>query len=176
MQPNMRYDGQAVHWPGVGTFKATSGFKWGPDDYQSPKYQCTPDAGPIPEGRYYFVLKEGGAAADDGRGNCRLVPARAIQTIPRGAQAGACETYWANWGNNRVALTPADAKTRHKCSPRRAGFYLHDSTKGYSHGCIEIEGRFFSVIRAKAAQPKHPPRLVIEIRYSYAVTNGGTGP
>ena len=44
---------------------------------------------------------------------------------------------WANWGNNRVRFEPADVITKNKCKTNRGEFYLHDSVKIYSHGCIE---------------------------------------
>lgn len=68
-----------------------------------------------------------------------------LEYHPRGQAAGTCEIYWANWGYNRIRLESADEKTRKACGGKRGGFYIHDSTKGYSHGCIEVEPVFFSV-------------------------------
>lgn len=50
------------------------------------------------------------------------------------------------WGADRVRLTTLmidSPKNRH-----RGGFYLHDSTKGFSHGCIEVDPIFFAQLRA----------------------------
>ncbi len=66
-----------------------------------------------------------------------------MQQIPRGLNAGGCEIFWAQWGRNRVRILAHDQKTRAACITRRDGFYLHDSVKGFSHGCIEVEPRFF---------------------------------
>ena len=61
-----------------------------------------------------------------------------------------------NWGENRVRLNAL-----HIDNPKarnRGGFYLHDSTKGFTHGCIEIEPRFFARLRTLAtteASRKH---------------------
>ena len=68
-------------------------------------------------------------------------------------------------------LNLPNQKTVNACRPRRGGFYIHDSTKGYSHGCIEVEGSFFSTLRATTSR-----RLTIEVKYiANRPTNGGTG-
>jgi len=166
---DMAFDGQVLDWRGV-RFKATSGLP----THQHPDEQCVPDAGPIPQGTYRVMAADRGPATDDGTGLCTLQPGWGLQRIPRGAEAGECEVYWANWGRNRVRLEPADAQTRRACSPARGGFYLHDSTKGYSHGCIEVEPAFFSTLRNRAPQN---PRGVYTLRVQYVpgrATNGGT--
>lgn len=170
MPVDMEYDGQTVRWSGVGAFKATSGLP----RHQVPDEQCLPDAGPVPEGLYKLFLVDLGVAQDDGSGSCALKPAWGIQQIPSGTSAGACDRYWANWGRNRVRMEPADEATRKACPVRRGGFYMHDSTKGFSHGCIEIEGRVFPLLRARAKAGK--TRLVLKVRYvAGSQTNGGTG-
>lgn len=170
MYVDMEYNGQVLTWKGAGDFKATSGLP----GFQAPGNSCLRDKGPMPEGIYRVLIANRGTASDDGTGQCNLQPGSGIQSIPRGADAGACEPFWANWGNNRARLEPADAPTRHACSPARGGFYLHDSTKGYSHGCIEIEPRFFPLLRARA---RHAPRgyFVLKVKYVRGrPTYGGT--
>ena len=173
--PDLYYDGQRLSWPGYGTFKATSGMT----SWQDPNRQCEPDRGPVPEGSYRLQLKiDSDYAKDDGSGTCTLIPASAMQHIRRGPAAGACEVFWANWGHRRVRLHPADAGTRAKCGSSRSGFYLHDSTKGYSHGCIEVDGAFFNYyMSVVASQPsKNPKRwLTLTVKYNPGLpTNGGT--
>lgn len=165
---DMLYDGTVLNWAGKGKFKATSGMP----GHQVPADQCLPEAGPVPEGLYRVPLINGTAARDDGAGICRLEPSWRVESIPRGAAAGLCEPYWANWGHNRVRIEPADTATRTKCSPARSGFYLHDSIKGFSHGCIEVETTFFGVLRAVMKQGTQ--RLTLRIKYSGGTTNGGT--
>src|SRR5579871_5822353 len=126
---DMTFDGQQLKLNGQGTFQATTGLR----DSQLPQYQCRKDSGPIPEGVYRVLIGDKGTAHDDGTGHCQLAPGWGLQTIPRGAAAGDCERYWANWGLNRARLEPANVETLHACTPQRGGFYLHDSTKGYSH-------------------------------------------
>ena len=124
-----QYDGRILKWIGKGTFKATSGMP----GYQEPTFQCDKEKGPVPEGNYYIPLIKGDLARDDGTGVCKLAPSWQIQRIPRGSAAGTCESYWANWGHNRVRFEPADLSTKNACKLKRRGFYINDSTKGYSH-------------------------------------------
>ncbi|WP_221892335.1 hypothetical protein [Teredinibacter haidensis] len=72
-------------------------------------------------------------------------------------------------------MEPADLAAKSKCSPTmRGGFYLHDSTKGYSHGCIEVETRIFPLLRAfNKATNKNT--IILKVKYNKGVaTNGGT--
>jgi hypothetical protein len=170
MLADMEFDGQVLSWKGSGTFKATTGLP----GYQVPAEQCTKNKGPTPEAMYKVLITEKGAAADDGTGFCNLAPGWGVQTIPRGAKAGSCDPYWANWGYNRARLEPADAHTRHACFPRRDGFYLHDSAKGYSHGCIEVEPTFFATLRLRAGTAKRG-YFLLKVKYVPGrPTNGGT--
>ncbi len=164
------YDGQLLTWNGHGVYKATSGMKGS----QHPSKQCVKETGPVPEGTYYIPLIDGGYAKDNGAGVCQLEPSWQIQRIPRGPKAGACEPYWANWGKNRVRFEPNDIKTKNACSPHRNGFYLHDSVKGFSHGCIEVEVNFFTELRMHL-KTKTNNKLILKIEYTKGrVTNGGT--
>lgn len=171
MHYQMDYNGQILKWGSRGDFKATSGLP----DSQMPKNQCIPDSGPIPEGFYKIFLGDHGLAKDDGRGLCALKPSWGIQRISSGKEAGDCKPYWANWGKNRARMEPADPATKSKCRPIiRGGFYLHDSTKGYSHGCIEVETRIFPLLRAFNKVTKNNT-IIIKVKYNEGVaTNGGT--
>jgi len=174
MNVDMRYDGQKVTWNRQGTFKATSGLP----GYQVRQQQCLPEHGPIPEGVYTIdVSGDPRPARDDGTHRCNLAWSPKLETIPRGA--GICEPVWANWGRRRLALTPLDDHTRKACETQRGGFFLHDSAKGYTHGCVEIEGRFFEVLRSYREGMKRqilPWRsvLYLQVIYFFDVTNGGT--
>ena len=172
MKIELYYDGQTVKWSDKGTiFKATSGMK----GHQVPGEQCIPDAGPVPEGEYKVFIADHGIAKDDGRGICALKPSWGIQEIPRGAKAGSCDRYWANWGKNRARMEPANESTKKSCAPvNRGGFYLHDSTKGFSHGCIEVETSLFKHLRNHHSSTKKQ-YVIIQVKYvAGRGTNGGT--
>lgn len=167
---DMEFDGQVLRWRGTGKFRATTGLP----EYQHPTHQCVKDKGPVPEGLYKVFIADRGIAKDDGTGFCNLAPAWGVQTIPRGRDAGACDPYWANWGNQRVRIEPADAITQKACRPARGGFYIHDSSKGYSHGCIEIDRGFFVSLRARSAVNR-TGYLTLRVKYVLGrPTNGGT--
>ncbi|WP_019606041.1 tlde1 domain-containing protein [Teredinibacter turnerae] len=172
MKIDLFYDGRFLKWNDKSlTFKATSGMS----GHQMPGEQCIPDAGPVPEGEYKVFISDHGVAKDDGRGICAIKPSWGIQVIPRGRDAGVCEPYWANWGRNRARMEPANEQTKRACSPNiRGGFYLHDSTKGYSHGCIEVETKIFEYLRKYHSVSKKQ-YIILQVRYvAGRSTNGGT--
>lgn len=170
MVRDMVYDGQKLQWWGHGVFKASSGL----NGYQMPTEECNKGSGPIPEGVYKVLLADRGMAVGD-LNDCTLQAGWGIQKIPRGAQVGLCEVPWAAWGNNRARMEPADEATTAKCHPfRRSGFYLHDSTKGFSHGCIEVEGRLFPLLRSHH-QITRKNTLTLKVKYVPGrSTYGGT--
>lgn len=172
MKIDMYYDGQSLKWTDKGLiFKATSGMP----NHQIPGEQCAQEKGPVPEGEYKVFISDHGVAKDDGRGICALKPSWGIQEIPRGTKAGVCEPYWANWGNNQARMEPANEATKKTCAPAiRGGFYIHDSTKGYSHGCIEVEKNLFKHLRSYHSQTKKQ-FIIIQVKYVVGRgTNGGT--
>jgi hypothetical protein len=176
---DLQYDGTSLSWPARSrTYKATSGLiadNPGDADPRDAKYSCVKDYGPVPEGIYTLstvVDPKTYASAD--YSTCKLDPANDIQKIPRGARAGECEPYWANWGTNRVRLQPADTATRDACNPTRDGFYLHDSTKGFSHGCVELDTSFFSDLYDYSSTRHHHRHLTLKVEYLNQSTYGGT--
>ena len=175
--PDLIYDGQTLTWNGHGTYRASSGMV----GFQLPRQQCVPEKGPVPSGNYAIALTEDKKPGqDDGTGICNLKPSSKIQRIPRGKDAGDCEPYWSLWGFYRVRLEPADAETAQRCKPWRGGFYIHDSEKGFTHGCIEVEPGFFKELLAylAAMRARRVPlrkKLSLAVRYvAERPTNGGT--
>jgi hypothetical protein len=174
------YDGQQLSWPArKRTYRATSGVvATGPVPDRSTQdvvYSCSKDYGPVPEGHYTLSTKLDPKeyAALDKKKECTLAPGAGIQKIPRGERAGECEKYFVNWGAHRVRLQPADHRTVHACATKRDGFYLHDSTKGFSHGCVELNGDFFTDLY-HYAKHSHGRRLTLLVKYAHQTTNGGT--
>ena len=169
---DLLYIGQSVIWVGKHTYPATSGLP----GYQNAANQGIVDHGPIPEGLYSFPLKMGGVGHMTS--TTTLDTGQGVQSLPahftfRG------QTYDNNaWGPDRVRLT-----THHIDSPKnrhRNGFYLHDSTKGFSHGCIEISPHFFKHLRdyisSGAAKRDHRKNLYLRVQYltDDISTYGGT--
>ena len=174
---DLSFDGINVTWitNGNTAYKASSGL---PGE-QKASSQNKKDAGPIPEGKYSFKLKEDpDIYADAYFKTCDLKRSTLLQKIPRGdlaiipnsdrpkdpitgrALITSCETYWANWGNNRIALIPLKGTNTH----HRNGFYLHDSQKYFSHGCIELEPRFFTDLRS-FMKKNNGKTLILEVKY-----------
>ena len=78
--------------------------------------------------------------------------------------------HYPGWGKNRIRMFKSSGN-----KTPRDNFYLHDSTKGYSHGCIEIETQFFNdlaIFISKTGKEK----LSIQVKYPSpdSSTNGGT--
>lgn len=195
--PRLVYDGHYLQWwppDGVGPpemFKATSGGIPGLGEdshgvnkmarvYQRPTMQVVPDAGPIPEGDYKLSFRGGPSRAPLKAGE--LVPSNGWQRIPKSALSE-------SWGSQRIRLQPLPGTNTHG----RTGFYAHDSHKGYSSGCVEIEPEFFNSLRrywdgsrswSRAPTLRRywdggtyglkPYELPLTVKYQYNDTYGGT--
>jgi hypothetical protein len=135
------------------------------------------DHGPLPEGLY--TLR---AAVDPGRASVEAANRRGdkstsntdegIQFLRIGGQ-GIVDI---DWGTMRVKLNPLQGKMY-----GRGGFYIHNSRKGFSHGCVEVAPSgdgvdFFTALLAYANDPKKKPYLKLRVKYSYPeqITVGGT--
>ncbi len=168
--------GQPTHY----VFKATAGLAGVyPDgkkvDFQNSAYQCYKEEGPIPRGRYKLFLKnDDNKAKRKTSGSCDLKSAKYIQKIPFGDEAKDCKDTWALWGKNRVRLYADDSDAKRLCPIRRDGFYIHDSTKGYTHGCIETETRFFDRLREYVTKTKEESMILVVNYFPNSSTYGGT--
>lgn len=201
MAASLVYDGQTLEWndgKSKKSFKASSGvtanairvFRVGTvvfaffEDYRWSWYEKLKDHGPIPSGTFTVesaILKQPWAESDPS--TCSLKVRWGIEQIPRGdpnpkadgdlphgSSAGDCEPYWSNWGSNRVRLSPH----RDMVAPHRGGFYIHDSVKGYSHGCIETELDFFASYLVPYAKAHRSERFLAKVKYKHERTYGGT--
>jgi len=147
----------------VATYKATSGLP----KHQQAKYDNSKDKGPTPSGRYSINLKpEPNRVAKYGKvkGGYSLVsnPKGGIEKIPGPFQEP--------WGKERAKLTPMKGTN----TKGRGSFYFHDSKKGYTHGCIEVESKFFD--RLKDYRKDGNKDITVIIKYSKPdqSTYGGT--
>ncbi len=178
------YSGEKLAWAGMGEWAATSGMI----GYQSPDQQHIVDHGPIPEGKYTLSLKLGGNATVtsyktdksgriteanlDGRSEIQ-----SLQCIKNPADKKDDPTddvvILSNWGSNRVRL--ARVQLFSKNTAHRGGFYIHDSSKGFTHGCIEVGSGFFDVLREYAKNNnKKLATLGLLVLYTDDTTSGKT--
>jgi RHS repeat-associated protein len=140
--------------------KATSGLS----GHQSPS-KTNVEAGPVPEGLYRINLK--------------LNPHRIVKTFSPPGSNGLYDytvpaygverfdTRQDDWGSWRARLEKV------KVNSKRDTFYLHDSAKGFTHGCIETCGRLYGILvdyhnRGLAG-------IFVNVQYTGDSTNGGTG-
>ncbi len=136
----------------------------GAEGFQSAALQDDADEGPIPEGDYKI--------------NLALSPRRFSQIDPTGQtdQSDGVERVINGdgsrnnlmWGRWRARLN------RENSTSPRGNFYLHDSYKGYSHGCIETETivYYFLLYLSDAGYSA----IKVKVQYSKPnlSTNGGT--
>jgi len=111
-------------------FSAVSGYL----GYQKPKYTYLRNRGPIPQGAYSINLNLDPNRYAKLRNNGFTISGIGIEKIPKGFLASN------PWGNMRARLEPL---TGTDLLGRDNDFYIHDSHKGYTHGCIEVEPAFF---------------------------------
>lgn len=163
------YNGTQLFWVPVGLWKATSGMPGS----QNSLHQFERDKGPIPEGTYVVPLRIGGNATitrakysttgemTEGTLDTRS-EIQSLQCITDPKHPGNVMIF-ANWGSNRVRL--AKQKVKYERASHRDGFYLHDSTKGFSHGCIEVETAFFASLRDFATKNPKKKSIILKVDY-----------
>lgn len=120
-----------------------------------------PDKGPVPEGLYKV--------------NLRLCPTRLVRnsgvnTVPgHGLEILDWSTIIeSGWGLWRARLDKSKVKTS------RDNFYLHNSYKGESHGCIETETElYYDLVKYKYQKNTF---IYVKVKYKLkgGTTNGGT--
>lgn len=150
------------------TCKATSGLP----GFQDSKNTGLKDKGPVPEGDYSVNLgpdPDRVAKADPNSGELISNKDGGIEIIPSSYKTrdGTVYTY-SGWGTWRARLNPkpkTDTKKRHY-------FYLHNSTKGYSHGCIETCDELLKAL--KAYRDVDNKGINVRVGYSDPSTYGGT--
>ena len=182
--------GNAAYWYGgeigdksnlIHTYKATSGLNNATTttgatiNCQYAKYQNVRNGGPTPEGHYYINLKPDPnkiANVDPKTGQLLRSPDGGIEKVPNYYQRedGLYCTY-SEWGEHRAKLEPVSvtgASNRDNNS-----FYMHDSEKGFTHGCIEIEKQFFNDLM-EYGDDHSKIDVIIEYPSPDHNTNGGT--
>jgi hypothetical protein len=120
-------------------------------DFQKAKYQNEKNVGHTVEGRYKLELN-----ADPDR-KAKIINGEIVRAKENGienlvdmtdpSQPG--KTFIApDWGENRIRMIPVNVKQPNSTATKEDdrdlnSFYFHDSEKGYSHGCYEIQKQFF---------------------------------
>ena len=164
------YTGTNVDWYSenkiIATYNATSGLP----NYQNANYQNLPNKGPIPAGTYNINLSlnyERYAEVYDDTGE--LKSGQGIQRIPESYTSTKGIVYsYPGWGTVRARLEPVSGNMY-----GRHSFYIHDSHKGYTHGCIEVDGTFFNRLIDYSFSNSN---IKMYVRYPsyYSSTYGGT--
>lgn len=177
---DMSYNGTTLKW-GARSYRASSGMaEWhdpalGPKtDYRVAKYQGS-QGGPVPEGNYVLHVFLNGTAGLTKLGPDAEVASTqtgGIQNIPK-VIVGGDEYSFPDWGTRRIRLFKGKGN-----STKRDNFYLHDSSKGFSHGCIEVDGKFFEDLRQELIVMHKSKKYDITLTVQYASpgssTNRGT--
>lgn len=148
-------------------YKASSGLP----GYQRARNTNIKDAGPVPEGKYwiYLIPNPARVAKHDPRtGELLSNKDGGIEKIPSSIINTAGQTIiYPGWGSTRARLF-ADKGTQ---VFGRNNFYLHDSHKGYSHGCIETNPHIFDLL-IKARQSFTKVALMVDYRNPDTSTYG----
>jgi uncharacterized protein RhaS with RHS repeats len=164
------YRGKTLDWRGdngelKGRFAATSGAPC----CQNASYVNERNNGPLPVGDYRInlalspnrLVKRKGDATDGGHG---------IERFPVGTRRHPLDDAWGTW---RARLDPYPGQKL-----KRGNFYLHDSGKGYSSGCIEVTREQGRKLLELLKNYSDNGSITLYVRYASTgtSTNGSTGP
>ena len=195
--------GNKIYWYGgkygdksniINTYKATSGMNKAIQtatyangqkvkseiNVQNSKYQKYKNVGPTPEGKYKINLKpspERVAEANLKTGDLLRNPDGGIEKIPNSVEIPDRSGYaWSyqDWGNFRAKLDPVNVTGATSEDRDLNSFYFHDSEKGYSHGCTEVEGAFFEQLINYRMEGNESIEVKVDYPSDNHITNGGT--
>jgi len=142
----------------VSTGPADSGLPW-----SQATSRCQTENGPLPPGRYKINLGPNpdrfASVLDTGE----LASGQGVQQIPSSGTTPDGRTFtYPGWGTWRARLTPiGSTSTTGRPSPN---FYLHNSVKGYSHGCVETPDKFRDLLKSYRSSGNRS----IEVRVNYS--------
>ncbi len=177
--------GDTVFWYGgdVGdtselmySFASTSGYaEYDKDDniitsYQKAVFQSIEDYGPTPEGEYEINLTPSPDRHAQRKGSY-LVPNDLGGIEMTEYDENGIHYSSPEWGKYRARMTPKSVKRKMKRNIK--SFYIHDSEKGYTHGCIEIEHSFFDLLRYYRIS-NNSIKVIVQYPSPKHITNGGT--
>lgn len=134
------------------------------------KYQNLEDLGPLPEGNYSLDLTlNPNRIAEHYEVSGETKRGFGIQKLPSNyINSKGYYIDYSNWGNTKARLTMISGN-----SYGRDNFYIHNSTKGYSHGCLEVGSGFFPKLIEYA---QHYNTIILKVQYpsSNSPTLGNT--
>jgi hypothetical protein len=144
---------------------ATSGAK----DFQNIMFRNDVDGdGPLPTGKYKIDLSSDPARyANISQYGTNLYSSTGVQRIHESYLLDGEIIGMGAWGTWRARLEPVRVR-----SPRTGNFYLHNSKKGYTHGCVETCDALYDALVKYHNQGLQ--EIFVRIRYSTFFTNGGT--
>ena len=98
------------------------------------------EEGPLPEGMYSIdLMLNSNRITDFDSKSHQTIPNFGIQKIPfPKVYINNIGYNTTNWGSMRARITQISGN-----SFGRDNFYIHNSTKGFSHGCLEVGSGFF---------------------------------
>jgi RHS repeat-associated protein len=167
------------------TFPATSGYV----GFQSPTFAAVKGLGPIPEGTYKINLTPDPnrlVKVDLKTGNLYWNPAGGIERVPQGEVSSGqivavegieYERVWrfdAGWGTIRAQLEPVTTSDALKARFPADRFYVHDSHKGFTHGCVETSTEFFIRLLHYREEKPNENVFFFRVKYDGVSTKGNT--
>lgn len=156
-------------------FKASSGndharlFNKQIINLQQAKYQYVKGGGPTPEGLYSINLKpDPNRIAEIDKNTNQLLRSSegGIEKIPGNGSS--------DWGSNRAYLYPIKVTGATTKERDNDTYYLHDSQKGFTHGCTECETEIFTRLKEYRKAGNKDIDVVVKYPSPEHKTNGGT--
>lgn len=117
------------------------------------------------------------ASADPRTGELKGNPEGGIEKIPDFVENPNREGYgwtYADWGENRAHLEPVDVTGAKPEERDNNSYYLHDSEKGYTRGCTEVEGDLFNKLKEYREAGNEKIDVIVQYPNGEHSTNGGT--
>ena len=83
-------------------------------------------------------------------------------------------SYYPNWGKHRAALTPDNVTGAKDSERNNDSYYFHDSVKGYTHGCTEVDTELFDYLVDYRNAGNTQIGVLVKYPSLTHKTNGGT--
>jgi hypothetical protein len=124
--------------------------------------------GPLPMGKYKIDLRlDPGRYANISQYGTNLYSSTGVQRIHESYLLDGEVIGMGAWGTWRARLEQVRVR-----SPRTGNFYLHNSKKGFTHGCVETCDALYDALVDYRNQGLQ--EIFVRIKYTTFFTNGGT--